>query len=246
MRVVPGSENGIGNDGKLLDYALKMKRLPQELRMDTLLTEGRVSSEQIENIAKIVSNFHSRIDTITERKYSSAKVVKEQIGDLGNFREVINDSCSLGSSVDFVLDKCNSFIEKNSDLFEKRQKEGKIKDCHGDLHSANIFLTDEIVIFDCIEFSKDFRYVDVSSEIAFMAMDLDAFSKEDFSRLFVDKYIDFSGDLEAGRLLGLYKCYRANVRAKIAAIEYSQNPNKDAKERIQKYINLAEKYAKRL
>ncbi len=233
-------------EGEPLDYAVKMKRLPQDKRMDRLLAEGTVSAEHIKGIAEIVSEFHNRIESITDKKYSSADVVKEQIDDLGNFKAVIEEACGMGDKVDFVLERSDSFIGKNRELFGKRQDEGKVKDCHGDLHSANIFINEKIIIFDCIEFSKDFRFVDVSSEIAFMAMDLDAFGKEDFSKLFVDKYVELSGDNESLELLTLYKCYRANVRAKIAAIEYSQHPGDEPRERIRKYMGLAEGYAKLL
>ncbi|MFH1393917.1 MAG: phosphotransferase, partial [Candidatus Micrarchaeota archaeon] len=250
LDVVPVAGGGgvvaLESGGEPLDYAVKMRRLPQERRMDTLLSKGKVTEEDIEEIAGIVADFHKRIDSISDKKYSSADVVKEQIDDLGSFGKIIEKACGLGGQVDYVLEKCDSFIEGNRALFDKRQAEGRIKDCHGDLHSANIFLTDGIVIFDCIEFSRDFRYVDVSSEIAFMAMDLDAFGKSDFSRLFIDKYVELSGDNEALELLTLYKCYRANVRAKIAAIEYSQHPSEEAKERIRKYMGLAERYAKEL
>lgn len=233
-------------EGKPMGYAVKMKRLPQEKRMDNLLKEGKVTAEHIEKIAEIVAGFHKKIDVVKGKGYSSADVVKKQIDDLGEFRNVIEEACGLGNKMDFILEKSDSFIEKNRQLFEKRQAEGRIKDCHGDLHSANIFITDEIVIFDCIEFSKDFRFVDVSSEIAFMAMDLDAFGREDYSKAFVEKYIELSGDVEALALLGLYKCYRANVRAKIAAIDYSQHPGDEPKERMVKYIGLAEKYAEKI
>ncbi|HID73197.1 TPA: helix-turn-helix domain-containing protein, partial [Candidatus Micrarchaeota archaeon] len=246
LGVVPVVEdNGIRieGEGELLDYAVKMRRLPQERRMDILLAEGKVSEEHIERIAGIVAGFHKMIDVIPDKEYSSADVVKGQIDDLGSFRDTIEKACGMGAKVGFVLEKCGTFIGANRELFGKRQEEGRIKDCHGDLHSANIFITDDIIIFDCIEFSRDFRYVDVSSEIAFMAMDLDAFGKPDFSRLFVEKYVELSGDKEALELLDLYKCYRANVRAKIAAIDYSQHPGDEPKERIMKYMELAERYA---
>jgi aminoglycoside phosphotransferase family enzyme len=205
-----------------------------------------VSGKHIQEIAAIVAGFHNRIDIINERKYGSAEVVKAQIEDLAGFRQTIEDACGFGEKVDFIVRKSDEFIWRGRELFEKRQAEGRIRDCHGDLHSANIFITDKIIIFDCIEFSKDFRFVDTASEIAFMAMDLDAFGREDLSGLFVDTYVKLSGDSGMLELLGLYKCYRANVRAKIAAIDYSQNQNEDAKERIRKYVLLAERYAKEL
>jgi aminoglycoside phosphotransferase family enzyme len=247
LGVVPvvesGGELSLGGEGKETGYAVKMKRLPQESRMDLLLAEGKVTEDHIREIAGIVAGFHKDIDVIKDRKYSSAEVVKRQIDDLGDFREVIEKACGLGSKVDSILKASDSFIDANKELFEKRQADGMVRDCHGDLHSANIFITDRIIIFDCIEFSKDFRFVDTASEIAFMSMDLDAFGREDLSKLFVDSYLELSGDKGMEGMLGIYKCYRANVRAKIAAIDYSQHPGEEPGSRIRKYVGLAERYA---
>jgi uncharacterized protein len=246
LGVVPVTEGGIGNVGEPIDYAIKMMRLPQEKRMDLLLDKGKVTGEHVREIAAVVAGFHGKIDTITDKKYSSAEVVKKQIDDLKEFRETIDGACGLGKTVDFILEESDAFIAKNRELFSKRQDGGKIKDCHGDLHSANIFISEKIVIFDCIEFSRDFRFVDTASEVAFMAMDLDAFGREDLSQFFVDTYVKLSSDTGLPELLQIYKCYRANVRAKIAAIDYSQNKSDEAKERIRKYVLLAENYAKGL
>ena len=148
------------------------------------------------------------------------------------------------------MEKCDSFIDKNKSLFVKRQLSGKIKDCHGDLHSANIFIADKIYVFDCIEFNTDFRYIDTASEIAFMCMDLDYFKQEKLSKAFVDSYVSQTGDSELLKLLDLYKSYRANVRAKVASLELlhpiSEKQKKSALERIAKYLDLAEGYSKRL
>jgi aminoglycoside phosphotransferase family enzyme len=250
LGIVPITEkNGkpeINGSGKAVEYAIRMKRLPQEARMDVLLGKENVSGEHVQEIAAIVAEFHSRIDIIKEKGYGSAEIVRKQIDDLKDFRETVEEGCGLGEKVDFIVGKCDEFIGKNQEMFSKRQEKGRIRDCHGDLHSANIFITERIVIFDCIEFSKDFRFVDTASEIAFMAMDLDAFGREDLSKFFIDSYVKFSGDTEALEMLRIYKCYRANVRAKIAAIDYSQHPGEEPKERIRKYIGLAERYAKEL
>jgi aminoglycoside phosphotransferase family enzyme len=249
VKITQASDGRIAfdGDGKVIDYAVKMKRLTQEDRMDRLLSENKVAAKEVEKIAGIIADFHSKIETITDKRYGAAGIVKSQIDDLRNHRETIEKACGLGKMVDFVLERSDSFIDKNQALFDKRQKDGCIKDCHGDLHSANIFITPEgIVVFDCIEFSKDFRYIDVASEIAFMAMDLDAFGREDLATKFVEAYIAKTQDRGLKTLLNIYKCYRANVRAKIAAIEYSQHPSDEAKARIVKYLLLAEKYAKNI
>ena len=78
------------------------------------------------------------------------------------------------------------FIKANTPLFHKRVIEGRIRDCHGDLHAAHICFFNGICIYDCIEFNDRFRYCDVASEIAFLAMDLDHYGRADLSAGFVD------------------------------------------------------------
>ena len=97
---------------------------------------------------------------------------------------------------------------------------GKIRDCHGDLHAAHICFADDIYIYDCIEFNDRFRYCDMASEIAFLAMDIDRYGRADLSNSFVQSYSKASGDNGLVALLDFYKCYRAYVRGKVACFKY--------------------------
>lgn len=234
-----------GGNGEVVDYAVKMKRLDQEAMMDKNLREGKVKGDDIKKLAVIVADFHKKAEVV-KGESGSPETVWRQIADLGAFRDAIEEACGYGKKVEYVLERSKSFIDANESLFRKRMADGKVKDCHGDLHSGNIFLQDGMRIVDCIEFNRDFRCIDVASDIAFMAMDLDFFGKEDFSELFVKEYLARTHDEGARVLLNLYKCYRANVRAKVAAIEWTQAKNKGSEERIRKYILLAERYAKLL
>ncbi|MBD3210208.1 hypothetical protein GF318_02400 [Candidatus Micrarchaeota archaeon] len=244
--ITNGEEISLEGSGNPLDYAVKMKRMPKNRTMDMLLAQDEITKQHIEEIAGIVAKFHKNIQVISGKKYGSPEVVKSQIDDLAGFRSVVQQSAGLGTRVDFIVEKSDEFIRERKGSFEKRQREGHIRDCHGDLHSANIFITDKISIFDCIEFNPEFRYIDTASEIAFMSMDLDAFGKGDFSEFFVRRYLDITKDEGMREMLGLYKCYRANVRAKIAAIDYTQHPGPEPRERMEKYLGLAEEYAEKL
>jgi uncharacterized protein len=73
-------------------------------------------------------------------------------------------------------------------LLAARLRKGFYRDCHGDLHSRNIFLLPALLPFDCIEFNNDFRQIDVLNEVAFLCMGLDAFGRKDLSTLFIDYY----------------------------------------------------------
>jgi hypothetical protein len=232
----------IAEDGPAVDYAVKMKRLDGACMMDRLLDEGKIDEGHVRKLAAIIADFHGRIESVQD--YNTPAMIGAHIADLANFRSVIEEACGGGKDVDRILGKSAEFIGRNGDFIRQRILEGRVKDCHGDLHSGNIFVPGrDIVIIDCIEFSRDFRCVDVASEVAFMAMDLDAHGREGLSAVFVDEYVAHTGDEGLMMLLDFYKCYRANVRAKIAAIEWSGMKGSDGKERMEKYLKLAGKYA---
>ena len=83
----------------------------------------------------------------------------------------------------------NAFLDAKEGLFHRRAAERRVRDCHGDLHTAQIFLENGISIVDCIEFNERFRYSDVAADIAFLAMDLDFHDRRDLADLFIETYV---------------------------------------------------------
>jgi len=141
----------------------------------------------------------------------------------------------------------DSFVESNESLFQKRVKNGRIRDCHGDLHAAHICFSDGINIYDCIEFNDRFRYGDVASEVAFLAMDLDRYQQADLSQAFVNAYVRLSEDKELLQLVDFYKCYRAYVRGKVESFKLDDAYiSEEEKVRVldiaKTYFELAESY----
>jgi aminoglycoside phosphotransferase family enzyme len=150
-----------------------------------------------------------------------------------------------------IQEKVTDFMKRKSSLFAKRVSENRIRECHGDVHSGNIFIANKIYIFDAIEFNERFSCCDVASEVAFLAMDLDFKERSDLSSFFVERYIKYSGDQQLEELLQFYKCYRAYVRGKVVSFKL-KDPNVDneeknaAKKEAHAYFELAANYAKRL
>lgn len=132
------------------------------------------------------------------------------------------------------------FLEENRELFERRVRSGRIRECHGDLHLGNIFFADPPIVFDCIEFSERLRCGDVASDLAFLAMDLDFRNRPDLSDYLIDRYVQVSGDHELLDVLPFYKCYRAYVRAKVHCFT-STDPGLDGSAR-RAQRNLARHY----
>ena len=140
----------IEGSGETVEYALKMKRLPQEKIMTVLLKEDKVDNKTIDELAKIIANFHSKAQTNSEiNQYGSLKIVKTNWDEnFAQTQKYINQTISK-DQFQFIQSKINSFMENNDALFESRIKAGKVRDCHGDMHSGNIFITDNNLHFRC-------------------------------------------------------------------------------------------------
>jgi aminoglycoside phosphotransferase family enzyme len=199
-------------------------------------------------VAAILTKFHHRADT------------SEEITRLGGIDAVIQNTSENFSQTDkyfnVIIDPetyrriktyTETFIKTNTALFHQRMAEGKVRDCHGDLHAAHICFYQGICIYDCIEFIDRLRYTDVAADIAFLAMDLDHYGRRDLSGIFIDAYVQKSGDKELLKLLNFYKCYRAYVRGKVGCFQYDNAYiSAGEKEKIaanaRGYFKLAESY----
>jgi aminoglycoside phosphotransferase family enzyme len=254
INVVPINKSSlikIGGSGETVEYALKMKRLPQERIMTTLIKEGKVDKKTIDDIAKIVVDFHSRAQTSPKiDEFGSLEIIRTNWAE--NFNQTtkyVNKTISM-KEFHLIQTKIEAFENKKT-LFETRITDRRIRDCHGDLHSGNIFVTDKICIFDAIEFNDRFRYSDVASDVAFLAMDLEYQKRVDLANYFIERYLLYSKDHQLISLLEFYKCYRAYVRGKVISFKLddpniSENEKEGVITEARAYFELATQYAKNI
>jgi len=234
--------------GEAIEYAVKMKQLPQDHMMDVLLPWGRVTLEMVARVAEKLVNFHQRAET--NRKiaaFGRLDVIRQNCDENFAQTEKYIGTSITAEEYQHIKNYTNNFIDSNASLFNKRVREGKIRDCHGDLHAAHVCFTDGICIYDCIEFNERFRYSDVASEIAFLAMDLDRYQQANLSRYLVNTYVELGHDKELLKLLDFYKCYRAYVRGKVESFKLD-DPYIPEEEKAKvltaarSYFELAESY----
>jgi aminoglycoside phosphotransferase family enzyme len=253
LEVVPINRSNIikmKGEGKTIEYTVKMKRIPQETMMSRLLEEKKVDNKLIDRIAKIIAEFHLTAKTDKRiSEFGSSVIIETNWKE--NFEQTRNFVGKTISMKNFKLihERIYDFMKRNLPFFEKRVAENRVRDCHGDIHSGNIFVTDRIYIFDAIEFNERFRYSDVAADVAFLAMDLDYKKRTDLSDFFIERYVKYSGDQELTKLLPFYKCYRAYVRGKVTSFELKDpnvgNEEKNAAMKEAKaYFKLASTYAK--
>jgi aminoglycoside phosphotransferase family enzyme len=249
LGVLPITREGdricIDGGGEVIEYAVKMRRLPREAMMDTLLADNEVTPQMVAGVAQRLAEFHwgaevisgfGDLDTITKNTEENFTQTEKYIG-----RTITREQYRR------IRAYTDGFTAENASLFQKRIADGRIRDCHGDLHAAHICFTDGICIYDCIEFNDRFRYCDVAAEVAFLAMDLDRYGHADLSQSFVDAYVGESGDKELLTLLNFYKCYFAYVRGKVESFKLddpyvSEEEKAKTSDVAKRYFRLAESY----
>ena len=210
----------INGSGEAIEYAVMMNQLDPSLIMSDLLKQDKVNQMHLHKIANKIFAFHQQALTGAEiAEFGSLKSIQFNWDE--NFEQTEKYKPAIISELDFRLmqQKINGFINKNKGLLACRVEQGKVKHCHGDFHSGNVFITPEgIYIFDGIVFNQRFPCSDVIAEIAFMAMDLEFHGKQDLAEAFIGKYQELSKDKDIPALLDFYKCYRAYIRGKLIVL----------------------------
>lgn len=206
--------------GDIVEYAVKMKRIPDERLMKSMYCRGELTTDHLKDIAQVIAKFHGDAERSPEiDHFGELEVFKFNTDE--NFEQTRK---YVGTSIDrkdFVAlsQWTDRFFKQNRDLFKCRIADHRIRDCHGDLHMEHVFLGDSISIFDCIEFSDRLRYTDMLADIGFLLMDLEYRGGREYSNQLWRFYAEKTGDIGMEPLLAFYKVYRAYVRGKVISFQ---------------------------
>lgn len=239
----------LNGPGTPIEYAVRMVQFPQDSLLSQQLSAGTLTPAHIDRLSETVAAFHGAIDPAPEETpYGSPAAVFHFIAE--NFSHVrsLTEDRDLLESLDRLEAWNNERFSALREAIEERRRGGHVRECHGDLHLNNIVLIDNRPTpFDGIEFNADLRFIDTISEIAFLTMDLEDRGRKDYAVRFLNAYLWNSGDYEGLRLLRFYQCYRAMVRAKVAAIRLAQHDLAQAEherlgDELLGYVRLATAY----
>lgn len=218
------NDNGeirIDGQGEIIDYAVVMRRLPQERMLDTLLElQARELPARIDQLAARLVDLHqSSAICRQEGGQSNLEIVRANWRE--NFQQAAASAGELLRSAPRLLleEFVDRYLEQQTALLLQREADGWVRDGHGDLHAEHICLTEPIRIYDCIEFNRRFRVADLAADLAFLLMDLEQRGRGDLARRLLDRYRQLAGADPVGpdHLLHFYRIYRAFVRGKVAA-----------------------------
>jgi len=199
--------------GPVLEYAVRMRRFAPGALFSEQLASNTFSADGVDRLATLLAGFHAgapRVDATSDfaspaRRRASALAALEGVRPL--------------ASAD-VFAALRAWLEAEADalaaLWTSRKAEGRVRECHGDLHLANVVTHDGgVVAFDCIEFDPALRWVDVLDDLAFAVMDFDARGRRDLAFRLLNGWLDRTGDHGGLPTLRFSLVYRALVRAQV-------------------------------
>ena len=212
----------LDGQGEPFEFAVKMRQFTADATLDHVLSQVR--PEQVDQLARDIAAFHHNVaGADRDTSFGTPGLIARIIAEV--FEQI--PSHSPFSEHQQALEKLRHWLTQfqtaHAGEFEKRKARGFVRECHGDLHLANlVLLHDRIIAFDGIEFSERLRWIDVINDVAFTVMDFQARGQPALARRFLNRYLEFTGDYEGLGLLPFYEVYRALVRVKVAALAFAQ------------------------
>jgi uncharacterized protein len=237
----------IGGTGPVLDWAVHMRRFDQAALFSHRIEQQQLLPRHVDALAAHVAAFHEGADVAPpDGAFGQPDTVlataRQNLSTLSGWV----DAGGLRAALDAVTRWTVEEGERLRPVFAQRLAQGRVRECHGDLHLGNLVLiAGAPQLFDAIEFNPALRWIDVMADVAFLAMDLQARGRADLAWRFLNGWLELTGDYAGLRVLAFYLAYRAMVRAKVAAIRLGQTAGADreaARHEMARYLNLAAQF----
>ncbi len=206
--------------------AVRMRRFAQEALLSHLLEQQRLLPSHIDALAQQVAQFHASAAVATPQQgWGTAQAAVAPVQDcLAALQPLVAQAVpDMGPALRQLAQWCASQGTALAPVFLQRLQSGRVRECHGDLHLANLVLIDgQPQLFDAIEFNPALRWIDCVADIAFLAMDLEARGRTDLAWRFLNAWLEHTGDYAGLQVLQYYRVYRALVRARVAGLRLAQ------------------------
>ncbi len=241
------SDPAINGTGQIIEYCVSMYCFDPDKQLDVLQLQNKLDNIKLDVLAKIIANFHLNLEAsdVTKHYGNDSAILTPALENLDSLLSLQTEATHR-SPLQRLREWTEKTFEQHRSLFNKRKSSGFIRECHGDLHLGNIVMFQgQPLIFDCLEFNPDLRWIDVLNDIAFLIMDLQKRSMNRQSYRLLNNYLEYTGDYTGLPIMRFYQCYRALVRAKIANIRLQQTNIEEhgpIKSERDEYLLLAESY----
>ena len=246
LTVEPGGGLSLRGGGEIVEWLVKMRRLPRALMLDQAMHDARVGRDDVRRFTLALADFYRRAEP----------VILDAGEYRGRFERGIRANQQELSAPDYGLPPALlqavaagqlAVLERDAPLLDQRVTQRRIVEGHGDLRPEHVCLGPEPLFIDCLEFNREWRQLDPADELAYLAMECEHAGAAWIGEAVFGTYREATGDEPPAALVRFYKSYRAAVRAKLSAWHLKDHPDPADQGkwigRARRYLELAQRYA---
>lgn len=234
--------------GEIIDWLIKMKRIPDEDMLDQAIKNKKINKETISPAANLLVNFYKHSAPIVMNAEQFKEKLKHEIDII--YKEIIDPLFGLPELIiDQIQETLVTFLKDNAAVFNKRITDGRVIEAHGDLKPEHICIGPQPAIIDCLEFNRDLRLLDSAEELSFLDIECERLGDFTTGKMFFDIYREQMGNQIPETLIYFYKSKRAFLRTYLVIRHIKESHYKDDPKWINTaniYLTLSEKYSKQL
>ena len=244
----PQDELCLGGEGEIADWLVQMRRLPPDRMLDTLIDQGDWPADGVRAAVRKLTALYTEAPLVP---FTPAEYLQRLHHGLDTTARALATSAYQipRDRVRTVYTQLDGWLRRQPDLLEDRVREEHIAEGHGDLRPEHICLLNEPVIFDCIEFDRSLRLLDIVDELSFLGLECERLGAPAVGTVALEAYTNATGDTPPDLLVRFYQSYRALQRAQIA-VRHTRRPDtpEEAKwsDRAAAYLDLAARHADHL
>lgn len=235
----------LDGDGAIVDWLVRMRRLPSERMLDRAIRDGTVEPAQLEAVARLLADFFKAAAPAPIRPQTFRRRLAAGIDE--STAELLAPEFDLPADrVSRVGDRLRETLAGKAALFEQRVTAGHVVEGHGDLRPEHVYLGPDPAVIDCLEFRRELRLLDWVDELSFLAMECERLGAPETGTAILDACCRHLDDGPPPALIRFYKAQRALLRARLAILHLRDEQVRDAqvwRPRALEYLTLAEAHA---
>jgi aminoglycoside phosphotransferase family enzyme len=245
LTVAPQGTIQLDGPGEVIDWLVKMRRLPADRMLDRAIAQDTVDVPAARKVGELLARFYLQTPPVAITPAVYRRRLTTSVRENRDALIAAGHVLSAGL-VESVTGTQLALLERQPGLLASRVHAGRIVEAHGDLRPEHICLEPQPVIIDCLEFNRDFRILDAVSELMFLTLECARLGAPNLGEVIVQRYSEATGDVPPEPLRRFYTCYHACIRAKIALWHLADVADREAPRWIDKatyYLRQAHRAA---
>jgi aminoglycoside phosphotransferase family enzyme/predicted kinase len=197
-------------EGEVLDWVLRMARVPEQDLFESLLARGGLTPALLDRTADMVAAYHAALPPAGPGR-PMARIVD-------NTATAAREAGLADPAIAAWREGMAAALAARAGWAEARLSHGFVRRGHADLHLGNLCLWHGAPVpFDALEFDEALATTDIGYDLAFLLMDLEVRLHRAGANQVLNRYVARTGD--AGLVAGLppFLSLRAMIRAAVQA-----------------------------